>query len=639
MVNTGKVVFMVLVFILFLPVFTLAGTVELPTTGQALQTHFEEDDPAIAYSGTWNSLVCNPCNNGFLKYSGQTGAKAEFSFYGTGIKWTTAKAPSLGKAKIYFNGVYKGMVDLYSPNVQYPVVLEGKGLPAGNYTLRIEVSGQKNPSSTGYYTLIDSFDVYPDDPIPPAPVISVVNYSSINEADAHFALYDWPPATFAVDYKMYCRKVQKWGNTEYAYPFVDVSENVTGSGALIDFGSTIYGFCDDNMGDSDGVCEEGEAFEYDAFVENNEIQLAYDCYATGVSAYQTEGPASNVVRVVDWIGPRLLEDVMHMAGMLTCPSTGVVASNGIPMDIGSICDNPANPDEITGIVLRYDEEVWKDGAETASNYTFTNLVTGATAAVDPSAGAIYYDPSTRMVLLPLSDTLNWVTEVRGFGIPLIRTGADGILQTSVASGSDDVIPPYIALYGGVIATTASLTGPCVDRGTDSALDTVVSVDDVSFASTIWAGPNGICDSIANSAPSGFTFDDIQVVAVGSYSGVCGRENGLDVSEQGDDIDTAATTGFGFILTGANGICDTLQSAYTTASATQIEPTGLSTGGSAGILPGPDGILQSTTPNSISDDVLESASNSSAVKAQNVKDIAGNVIRITGDEFMAGGEVK
>ncbi|HZX48627.1 MAG TPA: hypothetical protein VFF47_05360 [Nitrospirota bacterium] len=130
-------------------------------SGQVVQTHFEESDPAITYTGAWNSLACNPCNNGFLKYSGQTGAKAEFSFYGTGIKWTTAKAPALGKAKIYFNGIYKGMVDLYNPNVQYPLVLGGSGLPPDNYTLTIEVSGQKNRGSTGYYTVIDAFEVMP----------------------------------------------------------------------------------------------------------------------------------------------------------------------------------------------------------------------------------------------------------------------------------------------------------------------------------------------------------------------------------------------------------------------------------------------------------------------------------------------
>ncbi|HZX48579.1 MAG TPA: DUF1566 domain-containing protein [Nitrospirota bacterium] len=130
-------------------------------SGYVGQTYFEESDPAIAYTGTWNSYNCPQCNNGSLKFIGQTGAKAEFSFYGTGIKWTTAKAPGLGKAKVYFDGVYKGMVDLYRSTVQYPLVLGGSGIPPGNHTLTIEVSGQKNPSSTGYFTVIDAFEVIP----------------------------------------------------------------------------------------------------------------------------------------------------------------------------------------------------------------------------------------------------------------------------------------------------------------------------------------------------------------------------------------------------------------------------------------------------------------------------------------------
>ncbi|HZX48586.1 MAG TPA: hypothetical protein VFF47_05150, partial [Nitrospirota bacterium] len=104
---------------------------------------------------------CPACSNGYLKYSGQAGAKAEFSFYGTGVKWNTAKAPVLGKAKIYFDGAYKGMVDLYRSTVQYPLVLGGSGIPPGNHTLTIEVSGQKNASSTGYYTVIDAFEAIP----------------------------------------------------------------------------------------------------------------------------------------------------------------------------------------------------------------------------------------------------------------------------------------------------------------------------------------------------------------------------------------------------------------------------------------------------------------------------------------------
>ncbi|HZX48075.1 MAG TPA: carboxypeptidase-like regulatory domain-containing protein [Nitrospirota bacterium] len=493
-----------------------------------------------------------------------------------------------------------------------------------------------------------------------APDLKLVNSGSIDEYNSRVASFDWNQANGAKTYNMYCRTIQNWPTgTPQKHGYIRYDANVSGSGATIDFADPNQAdpFCDDGTG---SACTGGE---WDAFVENNEIKITYECYAVGVNSDNVEGAPSNVVIVEDKVGPELLEDTTAAVGALRCPEnnsaaggdddsiceagevcgTGSIDSSGKPENIGTICyENAAGDELITAIVLQYNEEVNETDAETASNYTFTNLATGGTGQVDTTVGAIVYDASTRLLKLPLSesDPLNWITEVKGVGIPVMRTGADGILQTSKASGSDDVIRAYIASAGGIIATSAALTGPCIDPGTDSGIDTTVSTADVLSGGLIYAGTDGKCDSIANTAPSGLTIDDIQITTVGGYSGVCGKENGTtDLVEDAADVDTDGGAGAGLILTGANGVCDTLAAAYTTASATQIEPTGLSTGGSAGILPGPDGILQTTTPNSISDDVLESASASSAVKVQNVKDIAGNIIRTTGDEFTAGGEVQ
>jgi outer membrane protein assembly factor BamB len=129
--------------------------------GAPPQTYFEENDPAIIYTGSWIALNCPSCSGGALKYSNQTGAKADFTFNGTGIKWIVTKAKMLGKAKVYLDGMYMGMVDLYGPTPQYQVVLQKTGLSPGTHTCSIEVSGQKNPSSTGYYIDIDAFEVVP----------------------------------------------------------------------------------------------------------------------------------------------------------------------------------------------------------------------------------------------------------------------------------------------------------------------------------------------------------------------------------------------------------------------------------------------------------------------------------------------
>jgi hypothetical protein len=121
----------------------------------------EEDNPAITYTGTWNTYSSPSCSGGAMKYSGQKGAKAEFSFTGTGIKWIVTKAKMMGKAKVYLDGGYMGLVDLYSSSPAYQVVLQKAGLAPGNHTLRLEFSGQKNLRATGYYINIDAFEVIP----------------------------------------------------------------------------------------------------------------------------------------------------------------------------------------------------------------------------------------------------------------------------------------------------------------------------------------------------------------------------------------------------------------------------------------------------------------------------------------------
>jgi len=127
----------------------------------SVKTWFEENDPAITYTGTWKNYTCATCSAGAMKYSGQTGAKADFSFNGTGIKWIVTKANLLGKARVYLDGVNMGLVDLYNPTAKYQVVLQKTGLSAGNHTVTIEVSGQKNPASAGYFVDIDAFEVVP----------------------------------------------------------------------------------------------------------------------------------------------------------------------------------------------------------------------------------------------------------------------------------------------------------------------------------------------------------------------------------------------------------------------------------------------------------------------------------------------
>jgi hypothetical protein len=54
-----------------------------------------------------------------------------------------------------------GFVDLYSPTPQYQQVWEKTDLAPGAHTLKIDVSGKKNPLSRGRAITLDALEVLP----------------------------------------------------------------------------------------------------------------------------------------------------------------------------------------------------------------------------------------------------------------------------------------------------------------------------------------------------------------------------------------------------------------------------------------------------------------------------------------------
>ena len=131
-------------------------TVDTSVAANFKQIWFEESDPAIAYTGTWSASACSSCSGGAMKSTSQTGAKADFSFNGTGVRWIASKTKNSGKANVYIDGVFAGTVDLYNRTSQYQVVVfERTGLSPGNHILTIENSGKRVSIN------IDAFEVIP----------------------------------------------------------------------------------------------------------------------------------------------------------------------------------------------------------------------------------------------------------------------------------------------------------------------------------------------------------------------------------------------------------------------------------------------------------------------------------------------
>src|SRR5204862_217452 len=88
------------------------------------------------------------------------GARASFTFNGTGATWIGYRDEWSGIANVYLDGTLKGAVDTYSsPGQAKASAYSITGLTSGSHTLVIEVTGTKSASSAGAWVWVDAFDV------------------------------------------------------------------------------------------------------------------------------------------------------------------------------------------------------------------------------------------------------------------------------------------------------------------------------------------------------------------------------------------------------------------------------------------------------------------------------------------------
>lgn len=87
-------------------------------------------------------------------------ASATFAFYGTGVRWRTARGPFKGKAELWVDGVLLKTVDNFAPSPT-PVTRTIDGLTLGTHTLRIVVLGTSRPAAKGTEVSVDGFSVLP----------------------------------------------------------------------------------------------------------------------------------------------------------------------------------------------------------------------------------------------------------------------------------------------------------------------------------------------------------------------------------------------------------------------------------------------------------------------------------------------
>ena len=131
-------------------------------SGTAL-TRVEETDPAVR---------CDPCPWVSSPLAGHSKGKAIraqagrtwafFRFLGTGVTWRGTRDAGSGRARVYVDRSLRGEVDAYAPVAENQAhMFTAAGLDWGTHDLAIEVTGERNPASSGAWVTVDAIDIVP----------------------------------------------------------------------------------------------------------------------------------------------------------------------------------------------------------------------------------------------------------------------------------------------------------------------------------------------------------------------------------------------------------------------------------------------------------------------------------------------
>ncbi|MFB4264160.1 glycoside hydrolase family 43 protein [Nonomuraea sp. GTA35] len=140
------------------------ATQQLPSGDPGAATSVINDfDPQVTYAGTWQSgSGCgNQCFWSDDHWSGQAGATATVTFTGSRVALLSVRDRGNGIAAVSIDGGPEQRVDYYSGirvgeqlNYLSPV------LPRGQHTLRVRVTGERNPASGSTVISMDRIEVF-----------------------------------------------------------------------------------------------------------------------------------------------------------------------------------------------------------------------------------------------------------------------------------------------------------------------------------------------------------------------------------------------------------------------------------------------------------------------------------------------
>jgi len=116
-----------------------------------------QNTPSLTFS--WAKISTSHASGRMYVEADLLGETVNFTFSGTRIDWYTVLGSSMGRARVYIDGVFKATFDNYSSSTHYLYVRSFRGLSAGLHTFKIRVLGAHRSSSHGSLVAVDRFVV------------------------------------------------------------------------------------------------------------------------------------------------------------------------------------------------------------------------------------------------------------------------------------------------------------------------------------------------------------------------------------------------------------------------------------------------------------------------------------------------
>ena len=101
----------------------------------------QENDAAIAYTGSWSRNAWASAAGGFQSTAGVAGRTAKLTFTGRNVAWVAPLAGNRGRAYVYVDGTYVRTVDLYSATTVARRVVYSQAVASGTHTVTVYVAG------------------------------------------------------------------------------------------------------------------------------------------------------------------------------------------------------------------------------------------------------------------------------------------------------------------------------------------------------------------------------------------------------------------------------------------------------------------------------------------------------------------